>query len=164
MIVMRDRLRYLCNYTPYQKVCARSRRHLENNCITWAGHKDSYNYGMVRCKSKTIGAHRIVWEHYYGPIPHRMRVCHTFDNPPCCNIEHLFLGTDLDNMRDRDKKMRRAPPKGELNGQAKLHEIIVSFIRQSKRSCYLLARLCGVGKNAILRIKHSETWKHVINL
>jgi uncharacterized protein YerC len=53
-------------------------------------------------------AHRFVWEHLKGKIPPNIMVCHSCDNPRCINIEHLFLGTALDNMRDKVAKNRQA--------------------------------------------------------
>lgn len=54
------------------------------------------------------GAHCLVWEYTYGPVPDGLHVLHRCDNPPCCNPEHLFLGTPLDNMRDKVAKGRHA--------------------------------------------------------
>lgn len=51
-------------------------------------------------------AHRFIWKTLKGPIPEGMLVCHKCDNPPCINVEHLFLGTPLDNMLDKVLKGR----------------------------------------------------------
>jgi HNH endonuclease len=72
-------------------------------------------------------AHRLVWEYTYGPIPEGFQVLHHCDNPPCCNPEHLFLGTSLDNNRDRDAKGRNGQrnktrcPQGHLYDKANTH-------------------------------------------
>ncbi|MDZ4344778.1 MAG: HNH endonuclease signature motif containing protein [Candidatus Binatia bacterium] len=70
------------------------------DCIEWAGNKNSDGYG--RYSQKLI--HRLIWGKIYGPIP--SQVLHSCDNPPCINIDHLFLGTQSDNMRDRAAKHR----------------------------------------------------------
>jgi hypothetical protein len=52
--------------------------------------------------------HRFIWEAMRGPIPSGYFVCHTCDVPRCINIDHLFLGTPLDNMADKVSKGRQA--------------------------------------------------------
>lgn len=50
--------------------------------------------------------HRVAWEVTNGPIPKGISVCHRCDNPPCCNPQHLFLGTQSDNNLDMVEKLR----------------------------------------------------------
>ena len=57
-----------------------------------------------------IYVHRLEWEKHYGKIPKGICVLHKCDNPPCHNIEHLFLGTKADNMRDKTWKGRGKNP------------------------------------------------------
>ncbi len=82
---------------------------LENandECIEWHGAKHRNGYGLVRIDGVGFKVHRAVWTLVKGEIPKGMHVLHTCDNPPCFNIKHLFLGTHIDNMRDRKAKGR----------------------------------------------------------
>lgn len=79
----------------------------KTGCHLWTGHRDLFGYGALMInRSKRVPAHRAAWEATHGPIPEGMVVMHTCDNPPCCNPEHLKLGTRAENNRDRFKKGR----------------------------------------------------------
>ena len=83
------------------------------DCIEYEGRKNHAGYGhlgrTIDGVRKTFLAHRYFWEKEHGPIPDGMFVCHHCDNPPCINIDHLFLGTPKDNMRDMIQKALQAP-------------------------------------------------------
>lgn len=87
-----------------------------NSCIVWGGAVDRDGYGTVNVRSlktksgwMTAMAHRLAYADKYGPIPAGLVVCHTCDNPPCINPDHLFVGTQSDNVRDMRTKGRAAP-------------------------------------------------------
>jgi hypothetical protein len=75
-------------------------------CWGWAGSKTRQGYGVLFSKGKMIYAHRLSWIIRFGPIPKGMLICHHCDNPECSNPEHLFLGTQSDNLLDMHKKWR----------------------------------------------------------
>lgn len=58
---------------------------------------------------ETVKAHRVAWELAYDPIPNGLLVCHTCDNLACVRPDHLFLGTQHDNMKDAYDKGRLFP-------------------------------------------------------
>lgn len=106
--------------------------------------------------------HRKAWIDLVGPIPDGMFVCHSCDNPPCYNIEHLFLGSQRDNMSDAAKKLRTQH--GESHRQAKLNENDVMEMRDlaghlSQRE---IARLYGVAQSVACQAINGKTWKHVV--
>ena len=78
-------------------------------CFIWDGSTRSNNKcGALRLnKFKFISAHRLSYLLFKGQIPENYNVLHTCDNPLCVNPNHLFLGTQLDNIKDRDKKQRQ---------------------------------------------------------
>lgn len=73
--------------------------------------KSTHIYGRlqrrVNGKKVWIPAHRAAYYLYNWVLPEGLFVCHKCDNPPCCNPDHLFLGTPMDNTRDMISKGRR---------------------------------------------------------
>jgi hypothetical protein len=80
-----------------------------SGCLLWEGAVQRYGYGHIRVggrKGRNVSVHRLVWEEANGPIPLGLHVLHQCDVPACVNINHLFLGTHSDNMRDMWNKGR----------------------------------------------------------
>lgn len=135
---------------------------LADGCVPWMGHKNSLGYGQFGMNGKNVRAHRYAWEQVYGPIPDGLCVCHTCDNPPCINVEHLFLGTITDNIADKVAKERQ--PRGESQGTAKLTEQEVIEIRARVQAGEIqkgIASEYGVCPGTISFIVRGDTWKHV---
>jgi hypothetical protein len=76
-------------------------------CWIWKGPKSVNGYGSFQYRRTSNSAHRIAFEFLKGPIPEGLQVLHRCDNPPCVNPEHLFLGTNLDNVKDKVQKGRQ---------------------------------------------------------
>ena len=159
-----------------QRVIRRFLRYVRRNkptiCWEWTGYRDSYGYGRLNVRlrqgKRPVLAHRVSWVIAHRQrIPRGMCVCHTCDNPPCCNPAHLVLGTKLDNARDRDAKGRGYYPgaPGELNGSAKLTPAMVRRIDWLYRvrgfTLASLARLYRITQTAIWRIVHGKSWRHL---
>lgn len=85
------------------------KRNEASGCLEFTGTKNLWGYGLLRHFGKNKGAHRFAYEIKNGPIPSGMFICHHCDNPPCCEVSHLFLGTALDNNLDKIKKNRHNP-------------------------------------------------------
>jgi len=76
-------------------------------CWLWMAGRNKLGYGLFDCGS----AHRIAWILTNGPPPPDTPfVLHRCDNPPCCNPDHHFLGTQADNIRDMVAKGRARGP------------------------------------------------------
>lgn len=83
----------------------------ESGCREWLGARYNvrgFRYGKFAFKNKKswIAAHRASWVIHNGPIPAGLIVRHKCDNPPCVAIEHLELGTHMDNTVDKIKRGR----------------------------------------------------------
>jgi hypothetical protein len=133
----------------------------DGECLVWTGATTSAGYGTVRFNRTQWRAHRAVYTIVHGPIPSGLLVCHTCDNPPCVAPEHLFLGTNADNMRDKIVKGRLRVARGEDSGGAVLTEEQVRRIRDDHRPSPVVARDYGVTAGAIRGIWAYRTWKHV---
>lgn len=112
-----------------------------------------------------IGSHRLAWTLTNGPIPKDMCVCHKCDNPPCCNPDHLFLGTASENFADMRRKgrARGGSLKGEINRNSRFTDEQVKQIRDkysSGKSQREIGEEYGVGQTTISYIIKNG-WRHV---
>lgn len=128
------------------------------DCWIFVGYS-SAGYGQMMVDKKTIGAHRLSWMIHRGEIPEGIRVLHKCDNSFCVNPDHLFLGTQAENMADMARKGRAS--RGDDHVHAKLSADAVGKIRMDSRSIREIAREFGVGHVTILRVKRGERWAHV---
>lgn len=130
-------------------------------CLLWMGMRHVGNYGRVRLNGRLELAHRVAYQLVVGPIPAGLNVLHRCDNPPCCNPAHLFVGTQLDNVRDRDLKGRQAH--GERSGAARLTAEQVRAIRERYArepvGAHALAREYGVHPSVISCLVSGKTWR-----
>lgn len=101
-------------------------------------------------------------------VPKDTFVCHTCDNPPCCNPRHLVIANAKWNVRDMIRKGRRVIVRGEDSGTAKLTEKQVAVIKKA-----LKARIVSrtemmdrfhVSECAIRKITEGKAWKHILPL
>ena len=133
-----------------------------NDCWLWTGGKTGMGYGMFCRHNQHTHAHRLCWELVNGPIPTGMCVLHKCDNPICVRPDHLFLGTQADNMADCQAKGRFA--KGERNGHHKVTAQQVTEIRRryaAGESQSGMAEEYGVDPSTISNMITRETWKAV---
>jgi hypothetical protein len=141
----------------------------EYGCWIWQGYKQKQGYGVIGTGAgkKTALVHRLAYEFWNCPIPEGMLVCHHCDIPSCINPDHLFLGTNQDNIDDKMSKGRAytGVHTGEKNSMAKLTDKQVAEIKRllihKRKSQVDIARQFGVSPTTILHIKQDKRWKHI---
>ncbi len=136
----------------------------KNNCWEWIGSTHPNGYGQFHFDGKPWKAHRFSWKLHYGEIPKCYGVLHMCDNTLCVNPEHLFLGTQKQNMCDCRDKGRMKIYRGSENVWHKLTEEIVKDILNTphhKHRKTILAKKYGVSRRTICSIYEGTSWKHV---
>ena len=137
-----------------------------NECWVWQAHKNKAGYGRFRIVRRWKMDHRMAWTLTNGNIPNWLivKVLHHCDNPPCCNPTHLFLGTQIDNMKDMVLKGRSPYNVGEHHPQSKLTEKDVIKIRESIINSTKVSDLAikyNVSIPTIYAVKYKRNWSHI---
>jgi hypothetical protein len=134
-------------------------------CWEWRGTVLTSGYGQIRQNNEPITTHRASWIVHRGPIPSTMFVLHKCDVRHCINPDHLFLGTQSDNMRDRTNKGRDGVKYGTGHWNSRLRPQDIKKIRELSASGLhngkQLAAMYAVHPVTISNILLGKTWKHV---
>jgi len=139
-----------------KKFWSKVNKNTDNGCWEWSGCKDRKGYGEFRIFGDNYQAHRIAYMLANGGIPSNISVCHKCDNPKCCNPDHLFAGTNRDNMIDLLLKGKK--PDTKLNPQSvkSIREAFKNGVSRAElRQKYNISATC---LNSLLR---GEKWAYV---
>ena len=141
------------------------------SCWLWTGASRSNGYGNAwvgpRNNRKTISAHRLSWIIHHGPIQAGLYVCHTCDNRLCVNPDHLWLGTQSDNITDMYNKGRgdrTSKSRGQSKHNARFTDEQIRDVRRvflEGRTRAEIARQYGVTWRTVDLIVKGETWREV---
>ena len=134
-------------------------------CWLWTAYRNPDGYGQGTWMGQVLLAHRIALSLVDGDFSSTLHVCHSCDNPPCCNPAHLWRGTNRDNQHDKIAKGRAVyrPLKGEQHPQARLTTAQIADIRASNEKRAILAERHGTstGYVSALRSRGSTTWSDI---
>ena len=107
-------------------------------CWEWTAYRNKKGYGCTGGRGRGSGllAHRLSRTMANGPIPPGLYVCHRCHNRACVRPDHLYVGTQKDNMRDREAAGRNywknhpdLFPRGDANWNTKVSDATVSEMR-----------------------------------
>lgn len=138
----------------------------DNQCWEWtAARSNGYGHFGTGKKFGTKVAHRIAYMISNNTsIPKDMDICHTCDNPPCCNPKHLFMGTAQENMSDMVAKGRSANNSGENNPNVKISKITawkILILHDLGYSNLKIAKKVGLGESSVARTVNGQAWRSV---
>lgn len=133
------------------------------SCLLWTGKKHCDGYGEIQHDGRVWKVHRLMWTLTTGEIPDDLEVCHKCDNPACVRLDHLFLGTHTENMRDMASKGRGVTPdvRGERHGAAKITTAQALAIFNDPRTQTEIAADYCIAQSLVSQIKRKKVWKHI---
>jgi hypothetical protein len=143
-------------------------------CWLWTGDISGDGYPVLHFRGRKM--HRVSYTVFIGPIPIGLQVLHHCDTPICVNPEHLFLGTNADNVADKVRKGRQSRLYGKRNGmfgskrigegsahhklkEAQVREIHTLATQGLSRS--KIAQNIGCCDSNVDKILHGDTWVHI---
>lgn len=113
---------------------------LTPGCWFWVGAHHEDGYGQIRYQGRNWTANRVAWLLAYGPPPDELMVLHHCDEPSCVRIDHLYLGTNADNMRDRADRGRHASTLRTHCPQGHPYDEANTRIYNGRRTCIICNR------------------------
>ncbi len=139
----------------------------DGGCWLWTGqskrsypHKPAYGQFTVCLKGKSfiLRSHRASYmlHHNVELTNSKQFICHHCDVTMCVNPDHLFLGTNEDNMKDMAKKGRACCPKLDVEKVVRIKKMLAE-----KKSHREIARVFGVSRVMVCRINRGRVWAHV---
>lgn len=138
----------------------------ESGCKIWIGHVDKGGYGKIWFNGKCTRTHRVAFEVANGEIPQGLHVLHKCDVRCCVNPDHLFLGTNEDNIKDKVKKGRTTAGMmlGELHPGVKYTETQVLKVKSMLKLGETHSNIectTKVKKATISKIARGLQWRHL---
>ena len=157
------------DFSHVEKILERCVR--QNDCFVWAGAttKRRMGYGRIMIANKAWCVHRVVWTVLVGEIQEQKIIMHSCDNPLCCNVAHMSVGDQTENVKDMIRKKRKVTntTKGSSSVNAKINEDDAKWIIENHKrfdpvyGTSPLANRFGIGASQVSRIVSGKRWAHV---
>ncbi len=135
-----------------------------DNCINSTYYKNKNGHTQIRYMGKKVPHHRVVYclaNNIDLQAISGLVVRHKCDNPSCVNPGHLELGTQQDNVNDRESRGRGADHVGAAHPRTKFTDDDIKYIRATNLNNKLLAEKYGVSVSTIVKIIAKINWKHI---
>lgn len=131
---------------------------LETDCWIWQESLNADGYGIIKYHQKTYRVYRVMWERLHGrEIPKGKSALHRCDTPACMNPHHIFIGTQIDNIRDMVSKGRQRSRRGLTDDEVRS---IRAMIRGGMKQAEVI-RLMGLESSTVSRIVNRKLYKEI---
>ena len=128
-------------------------------CKLWTRSKTGGGYGLTWVDGKYVYIHRKTYEDAHGKLPRGIKVCHKCDQPACYELDHLFAGTQRDNLQDAAAKGRTRH--GSRNNFAKIDEHTALAIFDAAGTHTAIAERFNVSRPTVSLIKAKKIWGRI---
>lgn len=130
-------------------------QNLVTDCWIWQKSTTKAGYSQIgKGKDEMVYVHRWVWEMFNGTVPDGLVVRHLCHNPRCCNIHHLSIGTQQDNLNDSARA-------GRMGKALSASQVVEIRKRLGTKPTSLIAKEFNVTRGAIDKIKTGRTWSQL---
>jgi len=131
------------------------------DCWLWNKSLRGGGYGYLKISGRKYVSSRVSYTHYKGEIPDGYFVCHKCDNPSCINPDHLFIGTQKDNMQDKIAKGRVGNTRCHDTKLKPMDVLTIRSCLESGISKKDIARYYRLDRRYIFGIERGDYWKDI---
>ena len=131
------------------------------SCWLWTASRLKKGYGQFHCEGTTRRANVVAKELATGEAANGRLACHSCDNPPCCNPDHIFWGDPKSNSEDMVAKGRSM--QGEKHFARKLtnEQVLMLRAQRHQKPQRVLAKEFGVSQSVVSEVLRKVAWGHV---
>ena len=133
-----------------------------DDCWIWMGYRDPHGYGQARFEGRVLRTHQIFYMLHNGKIADGLVVRHTCDVTSCCNVAHLILGTQKQNIWDAVQRKRNCHGADMWSRKTDPSDIItIRRLYGQGASVQDLAQQFAIDDRRVYKIVRNEIWKNL---